>query len=108
MAEESSDPAERIVLHEEPRRVRARYDWSSTRPSTAVLKTVAIAADCEEVDLEPLYGRLDPDALDALVQSSPPAPNGETTVSFRFADHWIAVHSTGEVTVRKTRREDRS
>lgn len=80
---------------------RERYEWSSTNPSTAVVETVAATTGRDPMTLEPLYERVDPDALDALVN-----PNGsnldsqDVTVSFSFADHSVTVHRNGEVVVR--------
>ena len=50
--------------------VRAQYEWASTPPPIAVIKTVAIALDRKETALELLYESVDPDALDALLQSN--------------------------------------
>lgn len=82
--------------------VHAQYEWSSTSPSTAVIETVAIAVNREPTTVEPLYESVDPDALDALVQSnSSLSENSDTvTVSFTFADQQVTVHGTGEVIVR--------
>lgn len=80
--------------------VTASYDWSSVTPSVAIVETVAVAADRESSTLPALYELVDTDALDAVVRlNGSPAAGGLTTVSFRFADHRIRVHSTGEVVV---------
>ena len=81
--------------------VRAQYEWSSTPPSIAVIETVAIAVDREPTSIEPLYESVDPDALDALVQSNgAPTDSDSVTVSFRFAEQQVTVHGTGEIVVR--------
>ena len=81
--------------------VRARFEWSSTTPSTAVIETVAAATGRDPMTIESLYERVDPDALDALVSPSGSASgNGNVTVSFSFADRSVTVHRNGEVVVR--------
>ncbi|WP_410767275.1 HalOD1 output domain-containing protein [Haloferax sp. DFSO60] len=78
--------------------IRAEYDWSSLPPSTAVIETVAVAANCEPTALEPLYNTVDPDALDALLGSSDfHSTDGLTTVSFEFAGHSVTVQANGVV-----------
>jgi hypothetical protein len=50
--------------------------------------------------IEPLYDRVDPDALDMLVRSHEMGrKNGGVTVEFTFADHEVRVRSDGEVIV---------
>ena len=79
---------------------RARYDWSSAVPSTAVVETVAVAVDQEPTSLEPLHECVDSDALDALVRSrNSPADADTTTVSFVYADRQVTVRGSGEVIV---------
>lgn len=81
--------------------IRAEFDWSSKVPSTAVVEAVAIASDREPTAIEPLYGAVDPDALDALVRSDATDSGGaEATVSFSFAGHDVTVHGDGTVVVR--------
>lgn len=78
----------------------SKYDWTSISPSTAVVETVADTIDMDSTDLDSLYGSLDPDALDTLVQQ--PDQNGSTadiTISFTFADTRVTVHSAGDVVV---------
>jgi hypothetical protein len=67
----------------------------------AVVQTLAVALNREETGLEPLYEFVDPDALDALLQSdSSLAIPGDVTVQFTAADRQITVHSSGDVIVR--------
>lgn len=88
------------------RPVRAQYEWSSTSPSAAVIETVAVAVDRDPTTIAPLYESVDPDALDAVVQSDGGPTNTDTvTVTFVFADRQVTVHSTGEVVVRGPERD---
>lgn len=81
--------------------VHAEYDWASVPPSTAVVETVATAANCEPTALDTLYDTLDPDALNALVRSvGARGTAAETTVSFPFDGYAVTVHGRGLVVVR--------
>ena len=81
--------------------IRAEFDWSSKAPSTAVVEAVAIASDREPTAIEPLYGAVDPGALDALVRSNGTGSEGaDATVSFSFDGHDVTVNSDGTVVVR--------
>ena len=61
-------------------------------PSTAVVKTAAIATNRGPTTLEPLYKSVDADALDALLDSDGfHSTDGVTTVSFAFAGHDVTV-----------------
>ena len=80
--------------------IRAEYNWSSVNPSTAVVKTVAIATNRGPTTLEPLYKSVDADALDALLDSDGFRSTDEvTTVSFAFAGHDVTVQSDGIVVI---------
>ena len=81
--------------------VRAQYEWASTPPPIAVIETVAVTLDRKETALEPLYESVDPDALDAILQSNgSSATSSEVTVRFTLAGRQVTVHGSGEVVVR--------
>lgn len=81
--------------------VRKQYDWSSLTPSTAVVEAVAAATGRDPTTIEPLYERIDPDALDALVGANGTTPDSENvSVSFSFAELLVTVQRNGEVVVR--------
>ncbi|MUW13526.1 hypothetical protein GJ633_01835 [Halorubrum sp. CBA1125] len=94
----------------------AQYDWSTTSPSDAVVDTVASVVSGGPTSFGPLYDRIDPDALDSLVQSTGTGRTADgIRVSFSLADRLVTVHSNGEVVVRtptrkgaEKRREERS
>ena len=76
---------------------------SLTRTSTdpdqtvlpAVVRAVAAVDNVPVADLPPLYEAIDPDALNALLQS-----NGfDGHVTFEYADHAVRVESDGSVSV---------
>lgn len=65
---------------------------SSQTISVQVIQTVADATDRDASELPPLYGDIDPDALDALVEGMT-----EGEVSFTYAGHDVTVTSSGFV-----------
>ncbi|SFC56178.1 hypothetical protein SAMN05444422_110124 [Halobiforma haloterrestris] len=70
-----------------------------TPPSQRVVTKIAEADDVEPATLEPpLYSTIDPDALDALVESG----DADTTVSFAYHGYEVRVDGTGEVTLTET------
>lgn len=84
--------------------VRTTFDWEAVAPSTAVIKTVSIAVNAEPTAIEPLYGAIDPEALDRLLPGSSgtrPTDAG-VSVSFTFAGCEVRVHSAGTVVVHPT------
>jgi len=86
--------------------IQTEFDWESVSPSTAVIETVSIAANSDPSTIEPLYGSVDPDALDDLIRSDgASSTNSATTVSFTFAGHEVNLHSNGTVVVRPIEEE---
>lgn len=79
--------------------IRAEFDWADVDPSTAVVETVATAADRDPMELEPLYNTVDTDALDNLLRSGNSA-DGTTTVSFTFEGHGVTAQREGSIIVR--------
>lgn len=89
--------------------IRAEFDWSVIPPSTAVVETVAIAADREPTVLEPLYETLDPDALDALMRSGgTDSTDGDATVTFALDGYQVTVERGGTVVVRPDEAREES
>ena len=85
---------------EEDDTIRAEYDWTATTPSAAVIETVAIASNRKLTGIEPLHEVIDPDALDALIQSSgAESVDGGTVVTFEFAGRSVTVHGGGAVVI---------
>lgn len=75
--------------------IRETYDWSTTRPSTAVVETAARALDRDPTDIEQLYDSIDTDGLDTILEST----TGTTSVAFTYAELNVTVHGSGTVTV---------
>lgn len=83
------------------RPVRARYDWESTPPSTAIVETIAEATGDNPTSLEPLYESVDPDALNALLTSVPsPTAGRDLRISLSVDGHAITVFGDGGIVVR--------
>jgi hypothetical protein len=94
---ENSDPEQEAV--------RRQFDWAETRPSQAVIETVAEALDRSPTTFGPLFEYVDPDALNALFGSEGRVVSDEyTTVSFLFATLDVTVRSDGTVTVQAEAR----
>lgn len=79
---------------------RASYDWESTKPLTAIVETVATARETDPVDLPPLYGRIDVEAVDALfAQARDERTVGPHRLTFPYAGCDVTIDSVGEVLV---------
>lgn len=74
---------------------------SSSPPlSYTVVETVAEAEAVDPVELEiPLNDVIDPDALEALFESTNTAPRRTGQVTFEYAGHTVVVGSDGTVMV---------
>jgi len=80
---------------------RSQYEWSTTRPSAAVVETVAESTDRDPTAFGPLNAAVDPDALDALVRQGDSTGPDETVVSFRFDAFRVVVRGRGDVVLRE-------
>lgn len=70
----------------------------SKQPSERVVEAVADAEDADPLDLPPLFGVIDPDALDSLFSSRlGTSPVGE--VSFSYGGYDVTVAADGRVTL---------
>ena len=68
------------------------------KPSTAVIELLARVEGADPVELDPLYGAIDPDALDALCD----AGSGFESIEFTYHGYLVGITSLGtdlEVTV---------
>lgn len=81
-------------------RISHSYDWAETNPTTAVVETLAVAANSEPLDTDPLYEAVDPDALDRLLSSTDAETPTDLRVSFDYGCFRVEVHGSGEVAVR--------
>jgi len=89
---------ETVELDRDSATARTQFDRELTSASMAVVATLAEVKDVDPVDLDPLNGTIDPDAMDALF-SELNGMGDETHVSFTHADHAITVTSGGVVTI---------
>ncbi|MXR40390.1 hypothetical protein GRX01_03335 [Halobaculum sp. WSA2] len=80
--------------------VDAEYDSESERSATeAIVWALADAVGVDPTDLPPLFDYVDPDALNALFESSDRGTNGDTLLSFQV-DTWnVFVRSDGCIRV---------
>ncbi|GAB3018890.1 HalOD1 output domain-containing protein [Natronobiforma cellulositropha] len=82
------------------------YDDESYEPvSSALLEAVSSVLEVEVDDLETLYERIDPDALNALFHHWRGERTGATgSVSFRFARCSVTVCADGEIVIDPVKR----
>lgn len=93
-------PAVQIEYHEPTRSYRVEFDQQIQSATGSVIIAVATAAGTDPLELPPLGAVLDANALDAFFDSSNyERENGETAVSFQYADYPVTVNGDGIVTV---------
>jgi hypothetical protein len=92
--------SEDVRYHESSGAYRTVFDPGSQLVSEAVLATVAEAASAELLDLPPLYGAVDPDALNALLSARDRSrPTEGVAVSFAYAGFAVEIDGAGTVVV---------
>lgn len=74
-----------------------RTDTHADNPSQAVVTAVADAKGVDPIDLPPLFGAIDPDALDALFESGAVASRQSGSVEFAYAGYLVEVAADGTV-----------
>jgi|GEM_PF-2294625 len=75
------------------------YDVAANeRVSEATVAAVAAAAGRDPLDIEPLYGAIDPEALDELTQPHSPQ-HSPSLVEFGYCGYDVAVHHGRHVVV---------
>lgn len=80
---------------------RASFDTDAESASLAVVSTVAAVSGTHPTDLTPLNATVDPDALEAVTQSTGSgATPGDVVVSFTFDGYAVTVCAFGLVEVR--------
>jgi len=69
-------------------------DGSGATASMRVVRRVARETGTDTAELPPLYDAIDPEALDAVVEST-----GTKSVTFTYVDHAVSVDANGTVSV---------
>lgn len=70
----------------------------AVRPSETIVRQVASRERVDPIELDPLYGAIDPDALDALVLAAD--RNGSALrIEFVYHGHRVTVTDGGEIRV---------
>lgn len=69
----------------------------SVRPSVAVVNRVAAIEGIEPTDLPTLYEAVDPDALDALVESTSKADSCDFQIEFPYHGYEVTVTTNGVI-----------
>ena len=75
------------------------YAWADVTPATAVVEIVADAADADPIDLDPLHGAIDTDALNRVVEPNQPNASEGIQVSFSYHDFFVVVRQSGRITL---------
>lgn len=84
------------LVTDQSRSYRAVHDFGADiSPSMAVIQAAEEVTGIDAVELPPLYGAIDPDALDALVQSA----DRTARVEFDYGDLAVTVQGDGEISV---------
>jgi hypothetical protein len=83
----------------DPVTVYQRGDAETT--TEAVVKAVSGVSRVPETELEPIYGAVDPDALDSLFgpRESGTSPGCEGYIEFDYNSHRVRVESDGTILV---------
>lgn len=72
---------------------------SNRQPSMQVIEAVASEERSRPEELSPLYAAIDPDALDALLDSVGNSGNGVIRVEFTYEGYLVTVSGDGRVDV---------
>jgi len=71
---------------------------------TRVLELFEEITDADAQSLPPLYGAIDPDALDSII-SDRSGNSGFRRIEFEYADHLVAVYADGRIVVEASDRD---
>lgn len=72
----------------------ATFACSDVKPSSAVVLAVSEVRNTDPSELDPLFGVIDPEALDQLFESKE-TPTG--TIEFEYDDFEVSVRKSGEI-----------
>ena len=78
--------------------IHTQYDWASTAPSAAVIRTVAIARNEDPMDMPLLYSCVNPDALDSLFTHLTNVDGDcNLRISFPYASYEVTITGHGKI-----------
>ncbi|MDY7080850.1 MAG: HalOD1 output domain-containing protein [Halobacteria archaeon] len=78
---------------------KIEYNWSATKPSVAIVEAISVITNQKPEDIEPLYNRMDAEAMDDLILSAR-ENSTDLQVSFKHDGVDILVNSDGEIHIR--------
>ncbi|ELY68009.1 HalOD1 output domain-containing protein [Natrinema versiforme] len=79
---------------------RAQFDFTSIEPSVAVIDALEAITDRESTALPPLYEAIDPEGLDAVIESTQRTPHpDQSSVSFPYQGFLVTVFGDGTLEV---------
>ena len=77
--------------------ISLEYEWDDHEPSTAVIEAIAATTGTDEIDLDPLYETVDPDALDAVVAGRSNQMTDPVVVTFNYNGYRVVVNDGGRI-----------
>lgn len=81
---------------------QAHYDWANETVTGAVVSAVSAVEGIDPLDVEPLYSKVDPDALDKLFSPmTDGVPRHNVALSFLLHGYSVTVYSEGRVDVQE-------
>lgn len=94
-----------VVIRSTENRAEQEYEWGRNESvGSLVVETVAEFSGKAPEELEPLYTRIDTDALNKLFR---PVDDGSSRtggkVEFPFDDYFVTVHADGRIVVESSR-----
>lgn len=101
------DRRDAVEYDAETETYRASFDASTESAPLAVVATVAVLEETTPAELPPLYAAVDPEALEAVVESADAASSAPVHASFSFEGYAVTVHGDGVVTVAPEERFER-
>jgi len=78
-----------------------QFDDTDSAADT-VVRAIAELRGIDEMDVDPLYDVIDPDALNALFIRSRDLDRDDVTVSFRIDEFWVEIQSEDSVRIIRT------
>jgi len=77
---------------------RTTHDWADQEEVvSSIVDAIAVATEEDALQLPPLYGTIDPDALDDLFGPSPTTANA--SVRFEHGDCTVVVTNDGRISI---------
>lgn len=91
---------ENVFVNADPNVHRTRHDWEgSTGLYHTIVRAVSAVTGVKQMELQPLFDIVDPEALERLLTSHDDPREG-AAVMFDYGGCDLTVHSSGEIVIR--------